>query len=199
MYSKPIQQLIDAFSALPSVGPRTAERFVFHLLKSGKKSAGELTLALKRLTDEVKSCELCFDFSDQSLCSICADSARLSDQLCVVAEAQDIPPLERTKNFRGRYHVLRGTLNVSDENVADLLKIPELFARVKAGAWQEIILALNPDLPGETTMLYLERRLRAINPRLTISRLARGLPMGSDLRYADDITLASALKYRTKT
>lgn len=197
MYARPIQQLIEAFSSLPGVGPRTAERFVFHLLKAGKKSAGELTLALKHLVDEVKSCEVCFDFSDQALCAICADSNRTPGLLCVVAEPQDIPPLERTKNFSGRYHVLRGTLNVSDENTTALLKIPELIGRIKQNHWQEIILALNPDLPGETTMLYLERKLREVNPRLKISRLARGLPMGSDLRYADDITLGSAIKHRT--
>lgn len=200
MYSKPIENLIKAFSHLPSVGRRTAERYVFHLLKAGKKDPAELALAIKNLISTIKSCAICFDFSDRSPCIICADSKRNINQICVVAEPQDLQAIERTNIYTGRYHILRGLVETDalsgDENT---LKIPELVARVASQGITEIILALNPDLPGETTALFLEKELKAANPNLIITRLARGLPMGSDLQYADEITLSSALKHRTKT
>lgn len=198
MYSKPIENLIRAFSHLPSVGRRTAERYVFHLLKAGKKDPAELALAIKNLISSVKSCAICFDFSDRSPCAICCDTKRDSKIICVVAESQDVQAIERTGVYQGRYHVLRGLVEtdalINDENS---LKIPELVARAKSAGITEIILALNPDLPGETTALYLEKELKEANPDLTVTRLARGLPMGSDLQYADEITLSSALKHRT--
>jgi len=198
MYSKSINNLIDAFRKLPSVGHRTAERFVFHLLKSGKKEVGELTLALKELIDNVKSCEVCWDFSDENPCRICADKTRDADTVCVVADSQDIPVIERTNAFGGLYHVLRGVIESGDENSAEKIKSQELFSRVKyRKTIKEIILAFNPDLSGETTMLYLENELKKINPKIKISRPARGLPVGSDIQYADEITLGSALKNRT--
>ena len=195
MYSKPIQQLIRAFTKLPSVGERTAERFVFHLLKSGKKEVGELTLALKNLTTEIKSCKLCWDFSASSPCSICADTKRNSQIICVVAEPQDIQILEKTAAYNGLYHVLRGLLKAGTNNL-DNLKITELLNRLKDKNLKEIILAINPNLEGETTSLALEKLIKNKNPQVKISRLARGLPMGSDLQYADEITLASSLKNR---
>lgn len=198
MYSPSIQNLIDAFRKLPAVGQRTAERFVFYLLKSGKKEVGEIILALKELIDKVKSCETCWDFSDESPCQICADARRDPVLLCVVAEPQDIPVMERAHAYNGLYHVLRGAIAAGDEESLQKLKIKELFVRIKNAAnLKEIILALNPDLAGETTMLFLEKKLTELNPRLKITRLARGLPMGSDLQYADEITLGSAIKNRT--
>lgn len=198
MYSKPIENLIRAFSHLPSVGRRTAERYVFHLLKAGKKDPAELALAIKNLITTVKSCAICFDFSDRSPCTICADSKRDPKIICVVAESQDLQAIERTGVYTGRYHILRGLVEtdalISDENA---LKIPELVARAKSEGITEIILALNPDLQGETTALYLEKELKTANPQIIVTRLARGLPMGSDLQYADEITLSSALKHRT--
>lgn len=199
MYSKSIQNLIDAFRKLPAVGQRTAERFVFYLLKSGKKEVGELTLALKELTDNVKSCEVCWDFSDSSPCRICADKNRDQSLLCVVSEPPDIPVIERARAYNGLYHVLRGVVETADEEVLEKLKIKELFSKIKnTNNIKEIILALNPDLSGETTMLFLEKKIKELNPLLKITRLARGLPMGSDLQYADEITLGSALKNRTE-
>lgn len=190
--------MIEAFRQLPSVGQRTAERFVFHLLKSGKKEVGELTLALKDLIDNIKSCEVCWDFSDENPCRICANKNREQDIMCVVADPQDVPVIERTNAFAGLYHVLRGVIEPGDEDGLDKLKIKELFGRIKAQKnLKEIILALNPDLSGETTMLYLDKEIKKINPKIKISRPARGLPMGSDLQYADEITLGSALKNRT--
>ncbi len=197
MYSKSIQNLIQAFGSLPSVGPRTAERFVFYLLKSGKKDVAELTLALKELIESVKSCEICWTFSDTNPCMICSSTQRDPKTVCVVAEPQDREVIEKTGTYRGGYHILRGVIKGHDENSLRGLKIPELLGRIRKNQIEEIILALNPDLHGETTMMYLEKKVKEITPAIKISRLARGLPMGSDLQYADDITLASALKHRT--
>lgn len=197
MYSKSIQNLINSFRKLPTVGHRTAERFVFYLLKSGKKEVAEITLSLKELIENVKSCELCWDFSDHNPCSICNNKNREQSLLCIVSEPQDIPIIEKTGAFTGLYHVLRGLVESGQEEL-DKLKIKELFTRIEnPNKITEIILALNPDLSGETTMLFLEKRLKEKNPNLKITRLARGLPMGSDLQYADEITLGSAIKNRT--
>lgn len=198
MYSKPIRELIHAFTKLPGVGSRTAERFVFSLLKSGKKDVAELTNALKTLFDRVQSCEQCWIFTDTSLCALCADKKRDQKILCVVVEQQDIAALEKTGQFQGRYHVLRGLVNPDKENTLEGLKIAELFNRIETEHISEVILALNPTLAGETTMMYLEKELQKINPKVTVSRLARGLAMGSDLQYADEITLGNALQYRRK-
>ena len=210
MYSKPIKQLISAFSALPSVGERTAERFVFYLLKSGKKEAAELILALKNLMRDVTSCPICWNFtqhrpdadgtgagfSDKSLCYICNDKNRDHTTICVVAEPADMEVMEKTGAFNGVYHILRGEIRADEELDAQNLKIKELLARA-GGPVREIILALNPNLEGETTMMFLTKQIREKNSAIKISRLARGLPMGSDLQYADEITLGSALRNRT--
>ncbi|MEK7680990.1 MAG: recombination mediator RecR [Patescibacteria group bacterium] len=197
MYSKSINTLIDAFKKFPSVGQRTAERFIFYLLKSGKKEVGELTLALKELIDNVKSCEVCWNFSDESPCPTCLNKNRDHSVICVVADPQDLPAIEKTLVFHGAYHVLRGIIEPGAEENLKKLKLRELFERAKKINVKEIILALNPDLSGEMTMLYLDKELKKINPKLKITRLARGLPMGSDLQYADEITLGSAIKNRT--
>ncbi len=210
MYSKPIQNLIQAFSNLPSVGERTAERFVFYLLKSGKKDVAELDLALKNLIDEIKSCEVCWDFTqhhsdsdensagftDTSPCPICSNKKRDQSTICVIQEPQNLQAIEKTSEYNGLYHVLRGTLKPGDDLIPRYLKINELITRIKKPEIKEVILALNPDLNGETTMMFLENKIKNTNPNIKISRLARGLAMGSDLQYADEITLGSALKNR---
>jgi len=198
MYAKPIQNLIQAFSRLPSVGTRTAERFVFYLLKTGKKDVAEMTIALKEMMEQVKSCELCWNFSDTSPCTICHDEKRDHSSICVVAQPQDIETIERSKSFNGVYHVLRGTLKPDDEGIAKILKINELIHRIRTHAINEIILALNPDIQGETTMMYLTKQIKTISPHIPITRLARGIPMGGDLQYADEITLGSAFTHRTQ-
>ncbi len=198
MYSKPIEQLVRAFSKLPSVGPRTAERYVFYLLKSGKKDVAELTNSLKTLIGSIQSCEVCWDFVDESPCAICADKKRSKQTICVIKEPQDLQQIEKTGTYTGTYHVLRGTLKPGAPDTATYLKISELLERIKKEPTTEVILALSPDLPGEATMMYLEKALKEANSDLNITRLARGLPMGSDIQYADEITLGSALKHRTK-
>lgn len=199
MYPQPIEQLIKAFSNLPTVGQRTAERFVFYLLKSGKKDVAELTNALKNLISKIKSCKVCWDFSDESPCKICADSTRDQSTICVVEEPQDLQAIESTGEYRGRYHLLRGTIKADDEDSVRFLKFSELIKRLEDRAIKEVILALNHDLNGENTMMFLEKKLKETNPDIKITRLARGLPMGSDLQYADEITLGSALKHRTQS
>lgn len=196
MYSPSIEQLITAFKRFPTVGQRTAERFVFSLLKSGKKDVAELTLALKQLIDSVKSCEVCWDFSDQSPCPICTDDKRQADVICVVAESQDVQAMERIGEYRGRYHVLRGTIQADNPKSLGWTKSAALLERIERYPTAEVILALNPNLDGETTMLFLQRKIKEQSPNVTVSRLARGLPMGSDLRYADEITLQAALTNR---
>lgn len=204
MYSHSIQNLIRSLKRLPSVGERTAERFVFYLLKSGKKEVTELMLALKELIENVKSCETCWNFADSSPCPTCTDPKRDHTTVCVVLDPQDLAAIEKSGSYHGLYHVLRGQIDVADASSITKTKINELLNRVSPPAGggtgvvgvHEIILALNPDLPGETTMLYLEQEIKKLQPQLKLSRLARGLPMGSDLRYADDITLGSAIQNR---
>lgn len=198
MYPIPIEQLIKAFTKLPSVGRRTAERFVFYLLKSGKKDVAELTKALSNLMKHIQSCEYCWDFSDSSPCAMCSDTKRNQTTVCVVAEPQDMRAIERTGSYQGLYHILRGTINTEHEQIGRGLKLNELIGRIQKQEQKEVILALNSDLRGETTMMFLEKKLRNEFPELIITRLARGLPMGSDMQYADEITLSSALKHRTK-
>lgn len=198
MYPAPIAQLINAFSVLPGVGPRTAERFVFALLKKGKKEVGELTLALQELLKNIKSCSICQNFTDRDPCAICSDRARDQSIICVVAEPQDMVAIEKIGSYKGRYHILRGLIDTFDETSLTTIKIPELRERIRTASpkIQEIILALDPTMQGETTMLYLQKELQPFEIKIT--RLARGLPMGSDLQYADEITLESALKGRSE-
>ncbi|MBU0545963.1 recombination mediator RecR [Patescibacteria group bacterium] len=199
MYSPSINNLISQFKRLPSVGQRSAERFVFCLLKSGKKDVNELREALNSLLTNTKSCEICWNFDDKSPCHICRDLKRDPAVVCVTADPQDIPVIEKTGEFRGTYHVLRGLFEMGDEmSSLKKIKLRELLTRLKTGKVKEIILALNPDMPGETTMLFLEREIKKHFSTIKITRLARGLPMGSDIQYADEITLGSAFKNRIR-
>ena len=198
MYPKAIVNLTQAFNHLPSVGPRTAQRFVFHLLKSGKKETTELALALKELTETIKSCHLCWTFSDNSPCAICKNPKRDKTILCVVAEPTDIEAIEKIHLFPGLYFVLRGTISPDDPEGTQNTKIQNLLERLSQETFKEIILALNQTLAGETTMMFLEKEIKKNRPEIIVTRLARGLPIGSELEYADEITLESALKHRTK-
>lgn len=201
MYSESINNLISAFRKLPSVGQRTAERFVFHILKSGKQDADLIKNALEKILQNTKSCESCWNFDDHSPCRICKNTQRNHAQICVVADPQDMAVLEKIGEFTGVYHILRGVIDPGDEEkTLQKIKIKELLKKImdKNKPIKEVILALNSDLTGETTMLFLEREIKKLNPQIIITRLARGLPMGSDLQYADKITLMSALKNRIK-
>jgi recombination protein RecR len=196
MYAPPIQKLIDAFEKLPSVGARTAERYVFHILKSGKKEASELASALTSLVGGVKSCEICCNFSDRTPCRLCANKNRDHSTICVVAESQDAHVIENTHAFAGVYHILRGTLRPDESDPEKKIKIRELIKRIPDPKVKEIILSLNPDINGEITAMYIAKTAKNLRPDLRVTRLARGIPMGSDIKYADEMTLTSALKNR---
>lgn len=193
-----LQNLIDYFSRLPGVGPKTALRFVFYLLKQPKEESEKFAAAIGAVKSSISICNVCQNFSEKNPCPICADSRRDHGTICVVAEHQDLPVIENTGEFHGTYHVLGGVLDPLHGITPDQLKIKELVARVQNsnGKIREIILALNPDLEGETTMLYLTKLIKSFGKPIKITRLARGLPMGSDLEYADEITVSDALKGR---
>lgn len=192
MHSKTIQNLINQFSKLPSIGPKTAERLVFHLISRKESEWREFSEAISSIKDNIKICDHCFNFSETNPCSICADPGRDQSLICVAAKPQDVIALEKAKFFTGVYHILGGQIDALENISPQDLKIKELAEKAKTA--KEVILALNPDLEGETTTLYLTKVLKQSGVKIT--RLARGLPMGADLEYADEITLENALKGR---
>lgn len=193
-YPEPVARLIEAFQRLPGIGPKTAQRLTFFLLKRPADEVRELSEALMAVKDRIVYCQTCFNVTDQDPCRICTDPARAGGLICVVEEPNDLLAMERTGEYRGRYHVLLGALSPLDGIGPEDLKIRELLARVDAGAATEVILATNPNVEGEATALYLARLLRPVGVRVT--RIARGLPVGGDLEYADQVTLSKALEGR---
>jgi recombination protein RecR len=196
---EPVARLIEAFSRLPGVGPKTAQRLTFHLLRAPENEARTLAAALIAMREEVVYCSSCFNISTGPLCPICADPARDERRLCVVEEPLDVLAIERTGAFRGRYHVLHGAISPMDGVGPERLKVRELFDRAAerraAGEpYEEVVLATNPTLEGEATAMYLAERLAADVPLIT--RIARGIPVGGDLEYADEVTLVRALQGR---
>ena len=196
---EPVARLIEALSRLPGVGPKTAQRLTYHLLRAPDAEARALAAALVDVRDKVVFCDRCFNISDAPLCPICRDPAREVLRLCVVEEPLDVLALERTGEFKGLYHVLHGAISPIDGVGPDRLRIRELFARAdeakRDGApFEEVILATNPTLEGEATAMYLAERLE--NSVGVVSRIARGLPVGGDLEYADEVTLIRALQGR---
>jgi recombination protein RecR len=196
---EPVARLIEAFARLPGIGPKTAQRLTYHLLRAPDAEARALARALVAVRDEVVFCERCFNISDAPLCPICRDPGRDDGRLCVVEEPLDVLAIERTGEFRGRYHVLHGAISPIDGIGPERLKIRELLARVddadaQGARIEEVIIATNPTLEGEATAMYLGERL---DGRVgSVTRIARGLPVGGDLEYADDVTLIRALQGR---
>jgi len=193
-YTAPVQSLIDELGRLPGIGPKSAQRIAFHLLKVPTEDATRLAEAITEAKARVRFCERCFNVADDVLCPICNDDARDSSVLCVVEESRDIVAIERTGEFRGRYHVLLGAMSPLEGIGPEQLKIRELVARIDPEGVQEIILCTNPNTEGEVTAMYLARLLKPIG--LTVSRIASGLPVGGDLEYADELTLGRALEGR---
>ncbi len=196
---EPVARLIEAFARLPGVGPKTAQRLTYHLLRAPDAEARTLAAALIAVRDEVVFCERCFNISDAPLCPICRDPGREDARLCVVEEPLDVLAIERTSEFKGRYHVLHGAISPIDGIGPDRLKIRELLERADAAKrdgepFEEVIIATNPTLEGEATARYLAERLEGTVG--LVSRIARGLPVGGDLEYADDVTLIRALQGR---
>ena len=195
-FPPPITRLIQHFRGLPGVGPRTAARFVFALLNKSEDELRSFGHALVDLKESIRICKECFNISLANPCSICADPNRDAETICIVARSQDIQALEETREYRGRYHVLGGALNLIEGVTPDQLRVKELLTRLDHAKpkIQEIIFALNPDLEGEATSLYLSKLLKSRVSKIT--RLARGLQQGADLEYADEVTLINALKGR---
>ncbi len=192
MFPKSFQKLINHFASLPSIGPRLAERLVLHLWKYDQKKLNDFSETLRDLKKKIGFCKQCFNISENGLCSICADKKRNRQIICVVEEPLDIIAFEKTRKFNGLYHVLGGTINSRAENGE--LKIKELLARLKNGGAEEVIIATNPTTEGEATALYLARLIRPL--RVKATRLARGLPTGGDIEYADEATLTGAIEGR---
>jgi recombination protein RecR len=193
-YPEPVARLIDALQRLPGIGPKTAQRLTFFLLKRPAEEVRELSEALTAMKERIGHCHVCFNVTDEDPCRICADPARDARVLCVVEEPNDLLAMERTGDFRGRYHVLLGALSPLDGIGPEDLRIRELLSRLESEGVGEIILATNPNVEGEATALYLAKLLRPLAVRIT--RIARGLPVGGDLEYADQVTLSKALEGR---
>jgi recombination protein RecR len=193
-YPEPVARLIDALQRLPGIGPKTAQRLTFYLLKRPSQEVRELGDALVAMKEKITYCRLCFNVTDEDPCHICNDPRRDPSVICVVEEPNDLLAMERTGEYRGRYHVLLGALSPLDGIGPEDLKIRELLARLDGTETAEVILATNPNVEGEATALYLAKLLRPLVVRIT--RIARGLPVGGDLEYADQVTLSKALEGR---
>ena len=193
-YPEPVARLIDALQRLPGIGPKTAQRLTFFLLKRPVDEVRELSEALLAVKERIVYCRVCFNVTDQDPCRICADPSRDTRLICIVEEPNDLLAMERTGEYRGHYHVLLGALSPLDGIGPEDLKVRELLARLDAGGTTEVILATNPNVEGEATALYLAKLLRPLGMRVT--RIARGLPVGGDLEYADQVTLSKALEGR---
>lgn len=193
-YAPTLVRLIGELVRLPGIGPKTAQRLTFHLLKVGREEALALAQAIIELKDRVRSCATCYNISEGDQCLICADPTRDGSVLCVVEEANDLWAIEKTATFKGRYHVLGGALSPLEGRGPDQLTAKALLQRLEGGEIKEVILATNPNVEGEATAMYLSRLLKPLAVRVT--RIARGLPMGSDLEYADEVTLSKALEGR---
>jgi len=194
VYTVSLQSLVDELGRLPGIGPKSAQRIAFHLLKVAPEDALRLADAIVSVKEHTTLCPRCFNVAEGDLCSVCSDARRDADVLCVVEDPRDIVSVEKTQEFRGRYHVLHGALNPIEGVGPDQLKVRELLVRLEDEGVSEVILCTNPNLEGEATAMYLARLLKPLNIRVT--RIASGLPVGGDLEYADELTLGRALEGR---
>ncbi|MGI9099747.1 MAG: recombination mediator RecR [Solirubrobacteraceae bacterium] len=198
MYAPPVQRLITELGKLPGVGARTAQRLAFHLLRASPEDANALADSIREVKERIGLCEVCFNLADGPRCRICEDERRDAGLICVVEAAGDVIPVERTHEYRGRYHVLGGALSPIDGVDPDDLKIAELYRRVAEGGIREVVLATNPTTTGEATALHIADALRERAPDVVVTRLASGLPVGGDLEYADEVTLGKAFSGRRR-
>lgn len=193
-FTRPLARLIEEFQKFPGVGPKSAQRMAFHVLGLSEEEVRGFADALVDAKEKVRHCSVCFHLSAQDPCEVCQDTRRDPECICVVADARDVIALERTREFHGRYHVLTGLISPLDGRGPDKLSIRELLARLQEGVVKELILAINPTVEGDATVLYITQLTRPLGVRST--RIAFGLPMGADLEYADDMTLSKALEGR---
>jgi recombination protein RecR len=200
LYAPPIQRLITELGKLPGIGARTAQRLAFHILRASTEDATSLAESITEVKERIGLCEICFNLADAPRCRICDDQRRDAALICVVEEAGDVIPVERTHEYRGRYHVLGGALSPIDGVDPDHLKIAELYRRVTDAAQPitEVVLATNPTTTGEATALHIADALRELAPGVVVTRLASGLPVGGDLEYADEVTLGKAFVGRRR-
>jgi recombination protein RecR len=194
VYEGAVQELIDELGRLPGIGPKSAQRLAFHILESDPEDTKRLVSAIVTVKERVKFCSICANVSEQDTCSICRDPRRDPTIICVVEESKDVQAVERTRSFRGRYHVLGGAINPIAGIGPDQLRIRDLLTRLNDSQIEEIIIATDPNLEGEATATYLARMLKSIGIKVT--RLASGLPVGGDLEYADEVTLGRAFEGR---
>ena len=193
-YGALLQALIDEFGRLPGIGPKSAQRIAFHLLKVSDEEARRLAEAIVAVKERVSLCPRCFNVAEGELCDICVDARRDGSLLCVVEDPRDLVAVEKTHEFRGRYHVLQGALNPIEGVGPEQLRVRELLGRIEGEGVAEVILCTNPNLEGEATAMYLARMLKPLGVKVT--RLASGLPVGGDLEYADELTLGRAIEGR---
>ncbi len=194
VYTGPVQDLVDELGKLPGVGPKSAQRIAFHLLKLPRDDALRLAAAITEAKARVSWCERCFNVASEALCDICRDDRRDSSVICVVEEPRDVVAVEKTHEFKGRYHVLGGAMNPLEGIGADQLRVKELFARIGQEDVTEVILCTNPNVEGEATAMYLAKMFKDLP--LKVTRIASGVPVGGDLEYADELTLGRALEGR---
>lgn len=193
-FARPIARLIDQLTRLPGVGPKTAQRLAFHILRMEQPEVDQLATAMVDARRRVRRCAVCGDLTDQDVCPVCTDPTRDHALICVVEDPRDVAAVERTRGYSGTYHVLHGALSPLDGIGPEQVGIPALLARIAEGSIRELIIATNPDVEGDATALFLAEALR--ESPVTVTRLARGLPVGGDLEYADEVTLAKALEGR---
>jgi recombination protein RecR len=193
-YPAPVEKLIDELRKLPGIGPKSAQRIAFHLLRGARDEASRLAESIATLLDGVRTCTVCHAVTDREVCAHCEDPARSGKTICVVEEPHDVIAVEKTRDFRGRYHVLHGALSPLSGIGPDELRVSGLVERVRVGGVEEVILATSPTVEGEATAVYLARLLKPLGVRVT--RIAMGVPVGSDLEWADEVTMAKALEGR---
>ncbi|NUQ71423.1 MAG: recombination protein RecR [Chthonomonadales bacterium] len=193
-HAKPLARLIGELGKLPGIGPKSAQRMAYHILRSSASDVQALAEALLEVKERIRFCAECFNFSEEETCSVCRDPRRNAHVVCVVAEPRDIMAIERTQEYRGLYHVLQGLVSPRDGIMPEMLRVRELLQRIATRGIEEVIVATNPTVEGDTTALYLAKLLKPVGVRVTL--LAHGLPVGAELDYADPATLSSALQYR---
>ena len=193
-YPAPVERLIDELRKLPGIGPKSAQRIAFHLMRGSRDDATRLSEAVGTLLEHIRTCATCHAITDQEICALCSDPTRTAKTLCVVEEPHDLLAVEKTRDFRGRYHVLHGALSPLQGMGPDELRIEGLLDRVREGEATEVILATSPTVEGEATAVYLARLLKPLGVRVT--RIAMGVPVGSDLEWADEVTMSKALEGR---
>jgi len=193
-YAEPITRLLEELERLPGIGPKSAQRLAFHILKGDDESAQRLSDAIAEVKRQIHFCSRCFNFASEDLCEYCADVRRDAAMLCVVEEPRDVVAIERTGEFRGFYHVLQGAISPIDGIGPEQLRVHELLSRLADDTVKEVVIATNPNVEGETTALYLARLIKPLGVKVT--RIASGLPVGGDLEFADEVTLGRALEAR---